>query len=88
VEGDAVPRDDDEEADMISVAGVVDEVAAEGSATVGDEAADVAADGAAAAGGAEGIGSGRRRIPPALMLRWTLPIARLFGIHSFVRRAG
>jgi hypothetical protein len=29
VEGDAVPRDDDEEADMISVAGVVDEVAAD-----------------------------------------------------------
>jgi hypothetical protein len=41
IEGDLVPRnndaDDDGEADMIIVAGVVDEVASDGSAMVGDE---------------------------------------------------
>ena len=80
VEDDVAPRDgdadDDEEADMIGVAGVVDEVAADRSAAAGDEAADIVANGAAAATGPERIGSGRRRMPPALMLRWTLPIAR------------
>jgi hypothetical protein len=72
-DGDA---DGDEEADTISVAGMVDEVEAERSAAVGDEAAEVATDRAAATTGPERIGSGRRRTPPALMLRWTLPIAR------------
>jgi hypothetical protein len=56
-----MPRDGDEEGDMISITGVVDEVAANRSAVVddvGDEATDVAADGDAAAVGPKRIGSG------------------------------
>jgi hypothetical protein len=75
-----VLRDDDADgddgADTISVAGVVDEVAADRSDTVGDEAADVAVDEVVTTVGPERIGSGSRRMPPALMVRWTLPIAR------------
>jgi hypothetical protein len=80
VEGEVAPRggdaNGDEEADTIGIAGVDDEVAVDSLVAIGDEVADVAADGAAAAAGPERIGSGRRRTPPALMLRWTLPIAR------------
>jgi hypothetical protein len=78
LEGDVAPRDGDadgdEEADMINVACVVDEVAANRFVAVGDEAADVAVDGAAAAAGPESIGSGRQRTPPTLMFRWMLRI--------------
>jgi hypothetical protein len=75
-----VPRsgdaDGDEDADTIGVAGVDDEVAVDSLVAIGDEAADVVAYGAASVAGPERIGSGRCRMPPALMLRWTLPIAR------------
>jgi hypothetical protein len=58
---------------MIGIAdAMVDEVAADRSAAVGDEAADVAVDEVATTAGPEVIGSGSRRTPPSLMLRWTL----------------
>jgi hypothetical protein len=51
---------------------VVIDVAADKSATVGDEAVDVAVDDITVAAEPEAIGSRSRRMPPALMLRWTL----------------
>jgi ribose 5-phosphate isomerase len=44
--------------------------------SVGDEASDRAVDEVADVVGLERIGLGSRRTPPALMLRWMLPIAR------------
>jgi hypothetical protein len=84
MDDDLAPRDGDadgdEEADMISVAevadeDVADEVAADVSAAVGDEATDVA-DVFAIATCIGGIGSGSRRTPPELMLRRMLPSIR------------
>jgi hypothetical protein len=73
-------RDDDADGDdganTISFVGVVDEVAADRSATVGDEAADVAVHDVAAAVGPKRIWPGSRRTPPALMVRRKLSIAR------------
>ena len=69
---DMVRHDDDDDGDV----GVDTDDATDSSAVVDDEAADVAANGVAATAGPKSIGSGRRRTPPALMLRWTLPIAR------------
>jgi hypothetical protein len=51
------------------------EVASGKSATVGDVAKDVAVDEVTTAVRPEVIGSGSRRTPPAMMLRWTLPNA-------------
>jgi hypothetical protein len=70
-DGDA---DGDIGADIIDIAdAVVVEVAANKSTAVGDEVVDVAVDEVATAVRPEVIGSGSRRTPPALMLRWTLP---------------
>ena len=66
-------RDDDDEADVIDVVDAVFvEVAADKSAAAGDEALDVVVDEVATAVRPEVIGSGSRRMPPTLMLRWTL----------------
>jgi hypothetical protein len=75
---DMVRRDDDDDddarVDVINIGdAVVLEVAANKSAMVDDEAVDVAVDKATDDAGPEVIGSGSRRTPPALMLRWTLP---------------
>jgi hypothetical protein len=77
---DVVRRDDDadgdDRADVIDVADAVDvEVASGKSATVGDVAKDVAVDEVTTAVRPEVIGSGSRRTPPTLLLRWTLPNA-------------
>ena len=77
---DVVRRDDDADgddgADVIEVAdAVVVKVAVDKSAAVGDEANDVAVDEVTTVVRPEVIGSGSRRTPPVLMLRWTLPNA-------------
>jgi hypothetical protein len=74
---DVVQRDDDTEvdngADAIGFADpVVDEVVANSSAAVGDDAKGVSVDEVTTTTGPEVIGSGSRRTPPALMLMWTL----------------
>jgi hypothetical protein len=58
-----------------TVDAVVDEVAVDSSATVGDEVEDVAVDEVVTATGPEGVRSRSRRTPPALMLKWTIPNA-------------
>jgi hypothetical protein len=73
---DVVRRDDDDGADVIDVVdAVVVEVEADKSAATGDEALDVVVDEVATAVRPEVIGSGSRKMPPSLMLRWTLPNA-------------
>jgi hypothetical protein len=61
---------------------VVVEVAADKSAAIGDEAVDVAVDEVATAATPEVIGSGKRKTPPALMFRWTLPNVMSIPLHS------
>jgi hypothetical protein len=82
--GDDDDDDGDAEADVIDVDDAMDvEVAADKSATVGDEVVDVTVDEVATAAGPEVTGSGSRKTPPVLMLRWTLtnvmsiPLCRL-----------
>jgi hypothetical protein len=72
---DIVQCDDDyTRTDVIEVSDtMVIEVAADKPSTVGDEAVDVIVDECATATRPEVFGSRSCRMPPMLMLRWTLP---------------
>jgi hypothetical protein len=70
---DMVWRDDDDDVGVDTGDAVVVEVAADKSATVGDEAMDVAVDEVTTIAEPGVIGSRSRRTPPTLTWKWTLP---------------